>query len=193
MQITTVSDLHGKYNFCLSEKSGKNYQIQATKQGYVSRHVQATSNKIASFSMIPKVSSVSNPSFVLENIYYDFNDSKIRENSTDELIRLAQILKEHTAINILLVAYTDSRGTKKYNERLARHRARAAKAFLVKQGVYASRIKPVGRGEVNIRNRCKNGVKCSEEEHRFNRRTEVVFRNQSDDFQLIRKDVTTNY
>ncbi len=184
--MTTFSDKDGEYQFCLP-KNDNILKIKATKEGYTSVLTQVTSTKIPPFSMLSMEGSLSAPSFVLENIYYDFNDSKIQESSADELRRLAQILKEHPNISILLVAYTDSRGTKRYNERLARHRARAAKAFLVKLGIDGNRIKPVGRGEVNIRNRCKNGVKCSEEEHRFNRRTEVVFRNQPDELQLIRK------
>ncbi len=186
IEITTTSDMDGNYQFCLPQKNN-NVKIQATKQGFMPFQTLMTTHQIPSFSLIPVASSISTPSFVMENIYYDFNESKIRENSADELRQLAQILKEYPSIKILLVAYTDSRGTKKYNERLARHRARAAKAFLVKQGIDGNRIKPVGRGEVNIRNRCKNGVKCSEEEHRYNRRTEVVFRNQPDELQLIRK------
>jgi len=191
-KLTAISNADGVYSFCLPFGCTY-YEIHAEKLGYMPYNVRVKVGQEIPFSLIPIEQNTMKASFVLENIYYDFNDSKIRENSTDELVRLAQILKEHPSIKILLVAYTDSRGAKKYNERLARHRARAAKAFLVSLGVDSDRIKPVGRGEVNIRNRCKNGVKCSEEEHRYNRRTEVVFRNKSDNIQLIYNNSTSSY
>ncbi len=186
LTITTVTDKNGQFSFCLPENS-QSYELMASKSGYMTFDTRLTIGQSADVFLLPIENGLVKQTIVLENIYYDFNDSRIKESSAEELLRLAQILKQHPEINILLVAYTDSRGSKKYNERLARHRARAAKAFLVKQGIAANRIKPVGRGEVNIRNRCKNGVDCSEEEHQYNRRTEVIFRNNSEELQLVRK------
>jgi len=39
-------------------------------------------------------------------------------------------------------------------------------------GLTDERIKPVGYGEEQILNRCVNGVRCKDDEHRFNRRSE---------------------
>lgn len=186
LPISATSDSYGQFSFCLPPAC-KGYELQAQKKGFMAYTIYLKKDDTPKISLIPVENGRVKQTIVLENIYYDFNDSKIKESSADELVRLAQILKEHPSINILLVAYTDSRGTKTYNERLARHRARTAKAFLVNLGIDPKRIKPVGRGEVNIRNRCKNGVDCSEEEHRYNRRTEVVFRNHTEELQLVRQ------
>jgi hypothetical protein len=37
------------------------------------------------------------------------------------------------------------------------------------------RLKAEGKGETEIRNRCINGVDCSDKEHEYNRRTEFKF------------------
>ena len=73
---------------------------------------------------------------------------------------------------IELSSHTDSRGTKGYNEKLSQRRADSAKRWLLEKGITEERIQAVGYGEEKVLNRCVNGVKCSEEEHQLNRRTE---------------------
>ena len=73
---------------------------------------------------------------------------------------------------IELSSHTDSRGLKSYNEKLSQRRATSAKNWLLERGLVDERIKAIGYGESQIRNNCVNGVKCSDDEHRFNRRTE---------------------
>jgi hypothetical protein len=73
---------------------------------------------------------------------------------------------------IELSSHTDSRGITNYNEDLSQKRAESAKNWLTERGVVPDRIKAVGYGESQILNACKNGVRCTEEEHRFNRRTQ---------------------
>jgi len=52
------------------------------------------------------------------------------------------------------------------------------KDYLVKKGIAANRITGVkGRGEELPINQCINEVKCTEEEHQANRRTEFVIVN----------------
>ena len=50
--------------------------------------------------------------------------------------------------------------------------AESARLWLMDTGISEDRIKPVGYGEQVILNRCVNGVRCPDEEHKFNRRTE---------------------
>ncbi len=46
-------------------------------------------------------------------------------------------------------------------------------AYLVAQGIDARRLVARGYGERMLRNSCRNFVDCSEEEHQYNRRTEI--------------------
>ncbi len=110
---------------------------------------------------------------VLENIYYDFDKSAIRSGAARELDALATLMKQYPEMRIELSSHTDSRGSTKYNLELSKKRAASAKQYLVSKGIAADRITARGMGESQIRNRCVDGVKCSEEEHQYNRRTEV--------------------
>lgn len=114
---------------------------------------------------------------VLDNIYYDFNKSAIRKSDAGELQALADILKKYPDLTIELTSHTDTRGTDEYNMELSQRRSDASKAYLVLLGVNASRIMTKAAGETMPRNRCVDGVECSEAEHQFNRRTEVRITN----------------
>jgi outer membrane protein OmpA-like peptidoglycan-associated protein len=46
--------------------------------------------------------------------------------------------------------------------------------WLVKNGVEANRLTGKGYGESQLVNNCGDGVKCSEEEHQANRRSEFI-------------------
>ncbi len=110
--------------------------------------------------------------FKLENIFYDLNKSSLREESMSSLDKLADFLLKNN-LKIELSAHTDSRGSNSYNQRLSQARAQSCVDYLIKKGVAKSNIKAKGYGEYQLVNKCKNGVKCSEEEHQENRRTEV--------------------
>jgi outer membrane protein OmpA-like peptidoglycan-associated protein len=73
---------------------------------------------------------------------------------------------------IELSSHTDSRGDNEYNKKLSQRRANSTKAWLVEVGVEPARIKAVGYGETKLLNKCKDNVRCSEEEHQLNRRSE---------------------
>ena len=108
----------------------------------------------------------------LNNIYYNFDKWDILKESEEDLSVILQLMFDYPDMVIELSSHTDSRGLTNYNEDLSQKRANSAKAWLVERGVVDSRIKPVGYGESQILNQCKNGVRCEEDEHRFNRRTQ---------------------
>jgi outer membrane protein OmpA-like peptidoglycan-associated protein len=120
------------------------------------------------------ISTSSGSVFVMENIYYQYDSDKIINNGENDLDILVNKMSENPDIIILLEAHTDSRGSEWYNLDLSMRRANTAKNYLVKKGVESERIRTKGLGESRLRNHCKNGVICTEEEHRFNRRTEVI-------------------
>ncbi len=110
---------------------------------------------------------------VLDDIYYDFNKSAIQRGAAEELEELARVMDTYPSMRILLSAHTDSRGSEAYNLELSERRAFAAKDFLVARGIAPERIETEAKGESEIRNHCRDGMPCSETEHRYNRRSEV--------------------
>ena len=119
------------------------------------------------------------------NIYYDYDKWDIRPDAAVELNKLARIFLDNPTITFELSSHTDSRGGDMYNLVLSDARAKSAVDYLERQGVPAERLVAKGYGETMLVNGCSNGVKCTEEEHQANRRTEfkVLSRNSSDSAQ----------
>lgn len=110
---------------------------------------------------------------VFENIYYEYNSATILAEAVSELEALLNVMNDNPAMKVSLTAHTDSRGRSDYNMQLSEKRARAAKLYLTRRGISATRIVTYGKGESQIRNQCTEGVNCTEDEHKYNRRTEV--------------------
>jgi outer membrane protein OmpA-like peptidoglycan-associated protein len=108
----------------------------------------------------------------LENIYYNTDDYKVKDNSKKELLRLAQTLKRYPDMIIEISSHTDTRGSAVQNQSLSQKRANEVQKFLVAKGVSKTRIKAIGKGETEPLNACSDGVQCTEAEHQRNRRTE---------------------
>ena len=108
----------------------------------------------------------------LNNIYYDFDDDKILPDAEKDLGFLVELMKKYPDMVIELSSHTDAQGNDAYNERLSQRRAQSAKNWMVSKGIKESRIEAVGYGEEFILNDCFNGIDCSDELHRVNRRTE---------------------
>ena len=81
---------------------------------------------------------------------------------------------QNPTMKVKLEAHTDSRGKDAFNLSLSQDRAASAAKYLHNLGIDLDRIITIGYGESKLRNHCIDGVSCSDEEHQFNRRTEVI-------------------
>lgn len=109
----------------------------------------------------------------LETIYFDFNKAEITAEAAQSLTRNLEILKKHPGMKIEIAGYCDARGSAVYNQALSQRRAVAARNYLIKAGFSAKQVKKTGSfGEANPTNRCADGVDCTEDEYRLNRRVE---------------------
>ena len=105
--------------------------------------------------------------FVLENIYYDFDKWDILPQSATELDKLVRIMNENPGLKVELGSHTDSRGTDEYNVWLAQKRSNSAVNYIKSQGISSGRITAQGYGE----NQPYIANPKNEVEHRLNRRT----------------------
>jgi outer membrane protein OmpA-like peptidoglycan-associated protein len=80
-------------------------------------------------------------------LLFAFDDEQILPAAAENLRNLAASLNQYPNTNVLIVGHTDASGTADYNQALSERRAQAAADFLVSQGVSASRLRTVGRGE----------------------------------------------
>ncbi|MEM8906472.1 MAG: OmpA family protein [Bacteroidota bacterium] len=122
--------------------------------------------------------------FQLPNIYYNFNDAAIRPDARIDLDALADFLVNYPDIEIELSSHTDARGGTRYNRKLSQKRAENAVSYLIGRGLAPTRLTAVGYGEGQIRNHCTDGKDCSEEEHQYNRRTEVRITKMSQEINI---------
>ncbi|MFC5284193.1 OmpA family protein [Pedobacter alpinus] len=81
----------------------------------------------------------------IKNLEFDLSKSTIRPTSYATLNRVATLLKEKD-FSLKLAGHTDNTGSMELNLRLSKERAEAIKAYLVSQGVNASRIEATGYG-----------------------------------------------
>ncbi len=86
--------------------------------------------------------------------------------------RLMPVLAQNPGVKLEIASHTDVRGGASSNQSLSERRAKAVADYLISKGINASLLVANGYGESKIKNRCKEGVSCTEREHAVNRRTE---------------------
>ena len=107
-------------------------------------------------------------------VYFDLNSSYLSTKDKELLSGLIAILEEHPTLVLEVSSHTDSRGSDKYNLWLSQRRAKRTVDYLLSQGVSEDRIVSKASGEENLTNECDDGVYCTEDKHRKNRRSEFT-------------------
>lgn len=182
--ITLTSDEKGLFNHCL--KCNQSFSVSASKNGSVSE-VGVISTKDGNCSQNDKLaitlylsgSDLNAPLAVgtviqLPNIYYNFDDATLRPDALVDLDLVVQLLNMFPEVELELASHTDARGETSYNKELSQRRSNNCVQYILSQNISTSRIRAAGYGESRVRNRCADGVACSEQEHQQNRRTEIV-------------------
>ncbi len=90
---------------------------------------------------------VRNEPFVLENIFYNFDDDKILQPAEGDLQVIYDLMTKYPDMVIELSSHTDSRGADEYNRQLSQRRAESARRWLVSRGIPRARIEAKGYGE----------------------------------------------
>ena len=121
----------------------------------------------------PETSEVEN---VLSNVFFDVNQSKIRETSKIELLEFVAYLKENPQHKIELGGHTDSRGNRTDNLILSSERAKSVFDFLISNGINANRLSYKGYGSTqtiisDVEIEKMNSEQEKEKAHQKNRRT----------------------
>ncbi|MEL6945116.1 MAG: OmpA family protein, partial [Bacteroidota bacterium] len=106
-------------------------------------------------------------------ILYDFGSARLTSESrriVDD--KILALMREKENISVEITSHTDSRGSADGNLYLSERRAKSVVNYLVSKGINRNRLKATGFGETRLKNRCADGVDCSEAQHQINRRTE---------------------
>lgn len=86
---------------------------------------------------------------VFSNIHFEVNSDLITKESTKILNEAVNVLSQMPDVDIEIQGYTDSDGSKEYNQQLSENRAIAVKNYLVKKGISVERLTAIGYGESN--------------------------------------------
>lgn len=81
-------------------------------------------------------------------ILFAVNQSTLQPAGQQNLRDLVASLEEYEGTEVLAVGHTDSTGEEAYNQALSERRADSARTFMVGAGLDASRIRAIGRGEL---------------------------------------------
>ncbi len=110
----------------------------------------------------------------LGHAHFALNSSYLGTEAKKVLQGLAEILKSNPEVELQITSHTDSRGTDKYNLWLSERRVRRTVDFLISLGIPSERLNASGLGEEQLTNHCDDNVRCTEEEHLENRRSEFT-------------------
>ena len=81
----------------------------------------------------------------VNNLFFPVNEYELLPQSENELIRVADIIKQRN-IRVEISGHTDSSGDPKKNMTLSKQRAESVRSFLIKQGCDASLLIAKGYG-----------------------------------------------
>ena len=109
-----------------------------------------------------------------EEIHFDYSLWYVRREARERLAKVAKIMRDNPGMVIEIGTHTDIRGNAEYNRDLSQKRADAAKEFLVKNGIAKNRVVAKGYGESQPIVKCEPAESCTEEDHEWNRRCELV-------------------
>lgn len=179
---STVADAAGLYGFDV--ECGKTYYVRAEKPEYATKEVSITIPKETGKTNLPIALEKSickvtigddlGKCFGIKMIYFDLDKSNIRTETALDLEKILDVLKQNPTMKLDIRSHTDSRASHQYNEALSDRRAKSTIAWLINNGVATNRLTGRGYGETQLVNLCSDDVKCSEEEHQMNRRSEFI-------------------
>ena len=143
--VTLKSD--GSFEY--AAQPGVEYIILATCPGYLNHKEEIKvpeAKESETYTLQFALPSISAP-VLIDNIFYEFDKATLLGSSEKALDSLVMLLNENPNITIELAAHTDYKGPEAYNKQLSQRRAEEVVKYLIKKGIAADRLTPVGYGE----------------------------------------------
>ncbi|QKJ62458.1 OmpA family protein [Flavobacterium sp. M31R6] len=176
------TDGQGRYSFPVD--CSKTYYVRGEKEEYQTNEVPVTTKTFSGSKDLPvalerRIKPVGVGTDLAKTlnipiVYFDLDKSSIRKDAAYELSKVLAVMQQYPEMKIEVRSHTDSRQTAKYNDKLSDKRAKATVDWLVNNGINSVRLIGNGYGESQLVNHCSDGVKCTEEEHQANRRSEFI-------------------
>jgi outer membrane protein OmpA-like peptidoglycan-associated protein/tetratricopeptide (TPR) repeat protein len=201
-----ATDEKGNYTFS-KVKCGKKYFIKTSKTDYEIKEIPLSIKKENGKTILPislekkaiplvaktiMIKTVSVKSVKMKPIavgtdlakilnipmnFFDLGKATIRKTSEPQLQKIVDVLKQYPTLTLDIRSHTDSRQSDSSNMILSEKRAQSTKNWLISKGIDGARLSAKGFGETQLVNKCADGVKCTEQQHQQNRRSEFIITN----------------
>jgi OmpA-OmpF porin, OOP family len=149
MESLVESDsVSGQYLMVLTQ--GAEYALYVNKKGYLFQSLNFNYSEVKNFEPIilnidldkAKEGTIA----VLENIFFDVDKYDLKDKSKTELQKISRFLLENPTIKVEISGHTDNSGTPAYNRQLSEKRAQSVAAYLINNGLPATRLTIKGYG-----------------------------------------------
>jgi outer membrane protein OmpA-like peptidoglycan-associated protein/tetratricopeptide (TPR) repeat protein len=138
-------------NYAVVLPHGKNYGVTVEAEGFVfysdNYYIEPNNAYFAVEKNIYLEEVKVGSSISLRNVFFDFDKSTLRNESTAELDRVVEFLKTHENIQVEISGHTDSLGSDAYNLKLSDSRANSVVNYLINKGIKKDRLIAKGYGE----------------------------------------------
>ncbi|MCB0396677.1 MAG: DUF2914 domain-containing protein, partial [Flavobacteriales bacterium] len=125
-------------------------------------------------------SSMTTGSMLMARVMFDFDGRTLRQESRQNLDKVAEAIKNMEGVTVNIAGFTCSRGNEEYNERLSMARSESVKNYLISKGISANKIITAAKGEDN-----PFKSNDSEESMSYNRRAEIKVNKKLDNWTVI--------
>ncbi|MWB96785.1 OmpA family protein [Flavobacterium sp. GA093] len=179
---STLADATGNYTLMVNCGQTYNVRVEMPEYSPKEQNIQIlyeNGKTVLSFALEKASCKVAigndlGKCFGIKVIYFDLDKSYITEAAAYDLEKILDVLQQNPTMKLDIRSHTDSRQTSQYNQILSDKRATATINWLVKNGIDRNRLTGKGYGENQLINRCADGIECTEEEHKENRRSEFI-------------------
>lgn len=115
---------------------------------------------------------------VIKHLTFYTNGMGLTPQDEKDLNSIISLLMKDKSNRVEFVTHTDARMDKAYALELTTNQANTIKAYFIKKGILAGRIKAVAKGNLELRKICEGTIDCREEDHKLNRRVEfLIYKN----------------
>lgn len=162
----------GQYLFVLTPGKSHNISYEAEGRMFHSENkFIPASNKFVEEARDVKLADVKPGSRItLNNIFFDFDDSRLKPYSMSELDKVSEYLSRYPGMVLEVKGFADSQGANEYNQRLSKERAESVVNYLVSKGINKNRLQATGGGT----SLAENGSKAGDPSGRsYDRRVEL--------------------
>ena len=172
-KVVTYTSKNGDFNVKLNPN--KSYSLKLEIKDYYPKTIELPTGSEVPEHIDLEHLKIEYAGYDVKSIYFNYDKFDILESSKKQLDILVEKLKENRQLKLEVRSYTDCRGADEYNIYLSRKRGKSVKNYLVNKGVFNQQIITKSLGATNFVNNCNEDDKCTEDEHRLNRRSEFEF------------------